>query len=267
MLRVNILPSPSEEIFLTRYEEAAFPKFGELFKADSSSSPLRLLALDPEEASAAIVLENRSERAVTALRYRWGTIDESGKHRSRTVSSDSYMVDIYSAVAEPGSRHLISPSGSVDEASIDHVHAGGGLIGARVGAQHLGRAEPKIVELSFEIDLVLFEDGEIAGPDPDRYATELQWRKPGAQFIAKQIRLAIAESRDVAPVLSALAEVPCIGRLGHVQGDPLLHWIRYYARRYLQAMKQESNTFNWREVRLRHLESRPALPKFYRRSQ
>jgi hypothetical protein len=50
----------------------------------------------------AIVLENRSERAVTALRYRWGTTDEFGKHNVRTVSGDGYVVDAYRAVAAPG---------------------------------------------------------------------------------------------------------------------------------------------------------------------
>jgi hypothetical protein len=42
-------------------------------------------------------------------RYAWRTTDEFGKHNSHTVSSDSYAVDVYRAVAEPGSRHLISP--------------------------------------------------------------------------------------------------------------------------------------------------------------
>jgi hypothetical protein len=224
---VNLLPSPSAEIFLTPCDKAAFPKFAEVFKTFSSSS---LLARDPEEASSAIVFENRSERAVTALRCRWRTTDESGKHNSHTFSSDSYMVDVYSAVAEPGTRHLISPSGSVDEATIDRVHAGGGVMGARVVTRLSGRAEPVIIELTFEIDFLLFDDGEIAGPDPDQYARELQCRKPAAEFVAKQIRLAMNERRDVAPVLSALAEAPCTGRLGHVQGDKLVHWTRHYAR-------------------------------------
>jgi hypothetical protein len=54
----------------------------------------------------------------------------------------------------------------VDEATIDHVQAGGGLIGSGARTKQSGRAEPKIVDLTFEIDFLLFEDGEIAGPDP-----------------------------------------------------------------------------------------------------
>jgi hypothetical protein len=44
---------------------------------------------------------------------------------------------------------------------------------------------------------------------------------PAAEFVAKQIRLAQAEDRDITPVLSALVEIPCLGRLGHAQSDPL----------------------------------------------
>ena len=178
MPRTNLVPSPCAEILLTPYGEVAFPKFGELFQAfSSSSSPLRHLARDPEEAAAAIVLENRSQQAVTGLRYRWGMTDESGKQSTSNASSDSYMVDVYRAVAEPGSRHLISPAGSVDAALIDHVRAGGGLISAGGSKPALSR----VVELTFEIEFVLFEDGEIAGPDPDR------GRKAG-EFAVRRVR-------------------------------------------------------------------------------
>jgi hypothetical protein len=75
--------------------------------------------------------------------------------------------------------------------------------------------------------MLLFADGEISGLDISKFAAELQSRKPAAEFIAKQIRLARAEGRDVTPVLSALVEIPCLGRLGHVRGDPLVHWTRH----------------------------------------
>lgn len=175
------------------------------------------------------------------------------------------MVDVYRAVAEPGSRHLISPSSSVDEASIDRVHVGGGLISISITAKPWPSGET--VKGSFAIDLILFADGEIAGPDTTRYGAELQCRKRAAEFVAKQIRMAIAEGRDVRPVLMALAEVRCFGRLGQAQGDPLTHWTRHYARDYLRATQRakERQTFDMRDARLRHLENRPALPKFYRR--
>lgn len=264
MVRLNIAPSPSAEVALCRYDEVAHPKFRYLFEA-SSDSRLTYLARDPEEASVAVVLENRSDKAITGLRYRWVLTDAAGNQRTHTVSSDSYLVDVFRAVAEPGSRRLISPSGSVDEALIDHVLAGGGIMGASC------RSEPssaEIVERTFEIDFVLFADGEIVGLDSDRFAAELQCRKPAAEFVAKQIRTASAEGRDVTPVLSALSEIPYLGRLGHKQGDPRVHWTKRYARDYLRAMRHQNQApFDMREATLRHLENRPSLPKFYRRTQ
>lgn len=264
MARLNIAPSPNAEIVLCRYNEAAHPKFRCLFEA-SSDSRLVHWARDPEEASSAVVLENRSEKAITGLRYRWVLTDAVGDQRTHMISNDSYMVDVFRAVADPGSRRLISPSGSVDEALIEHVLAGGGVLGGKITSR---RPSTDVVERTFEIDFILFADGEIAGPDGDRFAAELQCRKPAAEFVAKQIRTALAEGRDVTPVLSALSEIPCLGRLGHKQGDPRVHWTKRYARDYLRAMRHQNQaSFDVCEATVRHLENLPMLPKFYRRAQ
>jgi hypothetical protein len=61
--------------------------------------------------------------------------------------------------------------------------------------------------------------GEIVGPDNGRFAVELRCRQRAAEFVAKQIRLAEAEDRDVTPVPSALAEIPVLGNRLYPQGD------------------------------------------------
>ena len=123
------------------------------------------------------MIENRSEKAITALRWRWLKSDASGNIRNNTCSSDSYMVDVFRAVVEPGSRRLISPSANLDESIIDHVLAGGGVVGAKVTG--LRPFLENVAELTFEIDLVLFADGEIAGPDPEKYTLELNFPEAG----------------------------------------------------------------------------------------
>ena len=263
--RLNIVPSPSAEVSLTPYQEALFPKFRQVFDANESS-PLFHLAREPQEASVAVVLENRSMKAITGLAYRWVTVDQSGRSQPRTCFGDSYMVEVYRAIAEPGSRHLITPSGKLDEALIEHVLAGGGFIRAGTGSRSLDN----IVEMTFEVDFILFADGEICGSDPDRRVLELQCRKPAAEFVARQIRRAMEEHGDVEPVLSALAEIPCFGSLHHLgrgPSDPRVLWIKRYAQDYLRKVKRGDDRINWAEAGLRHLENRPALPKFYRRQQ
>jgi hypothetical protein len=265
MSRLNIIPSPTAEVSLTPYDGVAFPKFHQVFDLHSQSSPLIHLAPDPEEASIALVLENRSPKEITALSYRWVTTDQLGESHTQTCSSDSYLVDVHRAIAEPGSRHLITPSGMLDEALIGHVLGGGGLIG--IGIRVKSRPLDKIAETTFEIDTILFADGEVSGADPNRYVMELQCRKPAAEFVAKQIRRARDEDRDVEPVLAALAEIPCLGRLGKAQGDPRVLWTRHYAQDYLRHMNRKTSGVDWAEARLRHLENRPTPPKFYRRPQ
>ena len=264
MLRLDIRPSPCAEIVVTRYDDLAFPRFRELFETPPESSPLHHLARDPKEAPFAVVLENRSDKAITGLSYRIVMTDDSGKQHTRTFVNDSYMTDMYRAIVESGSRQLITPSDSLDERMMDHVLLGGGLIQFRASGLS-ERSLAGVVEMIFEIDFVLFTDGEILGADPDRYVEDLLCRKPAAEFVAKQIRLAINEARDVSPVLSALVDIPRFGRSGDRRGDPLMHWIRHYAREYLHAMGRKIGTIDMHEAKLRHLENRPALPKFHRR--
>jgi hypothetical protein len=261
-MQLTIFPSPSPVVVVHRYDSAAFPAFAPLFEAIAESSPLRHFVRNPEEATFSIVLENRGEKAITAWRYQWVSTSAAGERRIHKFSSDGYGVDMFRPVAEPGSRHLITPSTSVDEALLKQIGAGGGFIASVSGGK---RSWTEVGELTFEIQFLLFADGEIAGPDPDHYALELQCRKRGAEFIAKQIRLAEAEGRDVTPVLSALAEAPSLGGLGLAQGDPLLHWVRHYAKDFLRNMHRKLGEFDMREAKLRHLENRPDLPKFYRR--
>jgi hypothetical protein len=266
MMRFNILPSPTSSIVLHRYEKALFPVFNQLFENPSPSSPVRHLARDPEEALAAVILENHSEKPITAWRFRWQFTNVSGQQRAGTISGDCYAVDVFRPIADPASRHLIAPSACVSEAFLNHLLSGGGFVGGSI--RSIGRAHTlsNLTEVTFEIHLVVFVDGEIAGPDPDHFAAELQGRKRAAEFVAKQIRMAQVEGRDVTPVLSALAEAPSLGSLGRPQGDPLFHSVRYYASDYLRHMHRKIGNLDMAEAKLRHLEHRPTLPDFYRRS-
>jgi hypothetical protein len=255
-------PSPSNEVVLSRFDAALFPKFRIIFEGPWSGRSLEFLAQPSDEAERAVVMENRSGKDITALRYFWVMTGEDGNVGKHTVSLDSYMVDVYHPVLKGGDRKLICRGSAVDESVLDHLLGGGGIMGAGSGSDP--ESMRGVVSLRLDIDMLLFADGEIAGLDTSKFAAELQSRKPAAEFVAKQIRLAQAEDRDITPVLSALVEIPCLGRLGHAQGDPLVHWTRHYAREYLHAARRQIGNVDMREANLQHLENRPALPKFHR---
>lgn len=262
-MRFTITPSPSEEVVLTAYDKNAYPKFAQLFEPMDESSRLRLLAIDPKQAATAIVVENRSARAITGLRFRWEIRDISGRNSRSILVTDSYASEPVKPVTEPHSLLLVTQSGYLEEGLIERVRAGtGGLIAARIGDGHRPSAEA--TDVVFQIDLLLFADGEISGPDPDKYVQELRCRKPAADFVIKQIRMAKAEGRDANPVLSALVEAPSLGRVGSPQGDPYVHWTKRFARSCLQHMKG-SNETDRLEGYLRYLENHTAPPTFFRR--
>lgn len=255
-MEFSIGDSPLPEVTFRRYVADSFPKFRVVFEPNRESGPLRFLARAAEDAEFAVVMENHSRKDLTALRYLWIMTHEDGQLRKRTCSSDSYMVDVYRPVLKADDRALITRSGIIHESTIDHVANGGGTIGSRVGVT--GRKDtPAVKSLRFEVDMLLFADGELAGPDANKFAFELHSRKPAAEFVARQIRAAEAENRDVTPVLKALAAMP------HLRDDHLAASTREYASQYLRNMQPEKIRIGT----LRHLENRPTLPKFYRRDR
>ena len=247
-MQLTIVASPSPDIVLRHYDPALFPKFRVVFEDPEPGSPLGFLVCPPEEAQTAVVLENLSARDITALRHGWMIKREDGSENRRTISADSYAVDVYHPVLRAADRTLITWSRTVGESLLDHLRGGGGLMGAGASHRPLGGI---VASLQFEIDFVLFADGEIAGPDRERFGDELRCRKPAAEFVAKQIRLAQSESRDVKPVLSAIRDMPRLSRLRGAHGDPLVHWIQYYAREYLGSMGRKIGSVDMPEAELR----------------
>jgi hypothetical protein len=251
-MELEITKSPHPAIVVSAYDPNRFPKFDVIFDPSESDPPLRFLKLPQKKAHTAVVIENVADRDVTALRYRWLMTGVDGKVRTHTVSSDSYYTQ-YQPVLKRGDRKLVSGSLAVDESLIDHLLKGGGAVGGGIGMGG-GDREEMLRALRFEIDTLVFEDGELAGEDTAKYAAELQCRKRSAEFVVRQIHLAKAEGRDVAPVLSALREAP------YLRDDFLADWTQQFASQLLSSM---THTQMW-DARMRHLQNLPTLPRFYR---
>jgi len=107
----TIGPSPTHQIVFNRYDAAQFPKFKSVFEQVPNQGAFSLLAQPPEEAARAVVMENRSDKDVTAFRYEWLMTDQHSKVRKRTVSCDSYQLEDRRAVLRAKERKLISRLG------------------------------------------------------------------------------------------------------------------------------------------------------------
>ena len=270
MVRLNFVPSPHPEVVVSRYDEALFPEFGPLFEITEAPQSMPLgFRYDPTEASIVVVLENRSEKAITALRYRWNTVDACGTQRTSHT-----WIDIYShnenegssrpPAVEPGARKIISRRMIADKSVADSVRNGGGTPWFLL-ASNWDLADA--IEHTFAIDLIVFADGEISGPDPDHYALELLSRKRVAEFVAQQIRLAVAENRDVTPVLNALCMIPSWASMDLIRLDePIVRNTKHFIGNiYLARTRMPGDFATMREAALKCLENQPTLPKFYRR--
>ncbi len=243
---LHIVPSPAEEIELSRYVERELPAFGRLQEAAARSLPLQQLLGGVEEDAGTVVLENAGAKNLTALAWRWTFVDAHEQSRTRTSSADSYGNAGARPVAAAGTRLRLTPDGGISEVPLEGVQAARRLPGV---AQ-----PPGVMEVWFQIDLLLFADGELAGSDPDRFALELQHRRRAADFVAQQIRAARGEGRDAAPVLAALRDVP------HLHDDALARTVSRFAR---ESLQMPAHAF---QAALRYLEGRPELPDLYRRA-
>jgi hypothetical protein len=272
MMRLNLVPSPHPEVVVSRFDEALFPEFRPLF--EGTEAPRFLppgFRHDPSQASTVVVLENRSEKAITALRYRWDTVDASGTQRTSHTCSDIYSYNenegssrpsaIEPGVVEPGAIKIISYYCMADKSEADAVRQGGGTASFLVTPTwDLADA----VERTFAMDLIVFADGEISGPDPDHYALELLSRKRVAEFVAEQVRMAVAENRDVTPILNALSMIPSWLSMDQLRLDePVLRNTKHFAGIYLAFTRRPGDVATMREAALKRLENQPTLPKFY----
>jgi hypothetical protein len=75
---LKVIPSPSSQVAITPFDETLYPAFKKIFEPQPEDSRLRHFARDPSEIPLSLVLENRSEKAITGLSYRWRKLEGSG---------------------------------------------------------------------------------------------------------------------------------------------------------------------------------------------
>src|ERR1700761_9021906 len=131
-MRLIILPSPSASIALRHYQEEDRTAFHFLSDVLPRETPFLGKTNEPAGASPAVILENLSDKEITALCCCWSVRDSAGRTRTHMVTNDSYKVDVYHPVVLPRSKQLLCVSGrlDVDQSLYDHVLAGGGLMGS-----------------------------------------------------------------------------------------------------------------------------------------
>jgi hypothetical protein len=198
--------------------------------------------------SNAFLLANESDKAIVGLMALWTFTDANGFPRTEQVHTDSFMQPHSPVLLLPHARLIVAPGAFLPEALAQAPHIGARLedLDGRLNRDILGATQIKV-----QIDLVIFEDGEIAGPNETRYDTMIQNRKIAATQIAKQVRNALSNGDDPKITLGHILET------APSQSDSMAVWTNIYAK-----MLQRSPTS---EKQLHALETLPEPPKFYKK--
>ena len=171
------------------------------------ASPENLPGFDPAAVQqfhpSTFILVNQSSRAIVALAVQWTYTNQNGQPGLHTHRSDSFMISRFNAVVPAHGELLVAPGVFLAESLALSPHVGPSL------AALDGRAAPNVPvasQVTIKIDAIIFEDGEVVGPNQTRYDAEIQSRKIAAEQLAKQVRNAQALGNDPTSVLRQMLE-------------------------------------------------------------
>jgi hypothetical protein len=235
-VNVRFAPSPTPYITITPANADNLPGFDN--SAVSKFHP------------AAFILTNQSGRAIVGLAVRWVYVDQNGRQGLLTHQSDSFSKANANAVISPRARLLVAPGVFLPESLAQSPHIGPPLEALD------GRPVPDMataLEITVQIDSIIFEDGQVVGPNNSKLDAQIQGRNIAAGELAKQIRN--AQSRGEEPTSTLRQILENAKEAPTDRSDYISSWKLKHSRRLLN-----SPVF---EKRLTELENMPAPPKFY----
>jgi hypothetical protein len=187
--QVTIENPANSGISVSLYDATKNPAFAKLFE------DRELAKLLPYS----VVLTNLSKNAVVGLTLRWTLTDRSGQMQIYDRRTDSFFL-VRTPILQAGSNALVAGDLLLPESL-----ATSGFVATR-SADADRFADKAHVTLS--IDTVIFEGGEIRGPDASRSVAYIQARKTAADTVVNTMRRAIAEGETFATLSQLAAQRP-----------------------------------------------------------
>jgi hypothetical protein len=232
-MQVQLNPSPSSAIVLAAATPALLPDFPSSVVAQFHPSTFLLTDQDP------------SGRAIVALAVQWVYTDNSGHQGEDSLRSDKYLRQTPNVLLPPSASLLVAPGVFLQKALALGPHIGSPLQALDGHGSSWAATASKI---TITVDCVIFEDGEVVGPNNSHLDLEIQSRKIAAGKLAKQVRSVQSAGGDPTPVLKQLAATSS-------DSDFVILWTSILASRLLNAPVLNTQ--------LAALENMPALPNFF----
>jgi len=202
---------------------------------------------------ASFVLKNLSNRAIVAIAVEWSYTAQDG-HEGRGFAKSNSLSTNTGAVVQPYERLFVGPKVFLPESLAFAPHIGSPFEALDGRSAHWAATASQITA---KIDVVIFEDGELVGPDQSQLGVEIQSQKMAADQIASKVRYAQSQGQDPTPMLKQIAEAPMESTT-----DFIGLWSGLYAHQLLSA--QGSNNF---DARLTAMEKTPTPLKIFRKTQ
>jgi len=174
--KMTIGPSPDKSVTVTALGKNT--PFEKAFNAETDSSR-----------DMHAIVTNNSDRAIVAAIVQWHYTDAKGITRGVLVASDSWQrphsgPNDKAEVVPAHSRALFGPTATILEA---HIGASG-LTGAAIMPIRFTPFEG-FTNPDFAIDLLVFSDGEMVGPDTKHYSTDIPARYSAGQRVVAAWKL------------------------------------------------------------------------------
>jgi hypothetical protein len=201
---------------------------------------------------ASFALTNLSDRAIVAIAVEWSYTSQDGQPGQTFYKISNLYVKNAKAVVQARTRVFVGPNMVLPESLAFAPH-----IGPRLEALD-GRLAPWAAtasQISATIDTLVFEDGELVGPNHSQYDLEIQSQKLAADQIASKVRYAQSQGQDPTAMLKQVADATLAS-----PSDFIGIWSALYAQQLLNA--RDSRTF---DVRLSAMEQTPTPLTIFRK--
>jgi len=211
-----------------------------------------------------VVLENTSDKAIVAITAMWEYTDPAGHPQKIMLTSDGFSGTGAAQIVAPHSITFLGQQQVIPEATAAHAARGGGYSGP-------GKQRELPGEKTLTIDAIVFEDGEITGPDTNQLAIQLPARKAAALRVATAMRQAMATHTDITQAMDGLiAERPEPTPESVTEYNARIRYADQIKSMYSPAMHARlgnADPSDFANGFLRHLESMPQPPKMFRKEQ
>jgi hypothetical protein len=235
--KTTIDASPSPQVTLLPFDAAVFPAFKEVF--DSRTAGL---------AAASVVVSNATDKAIIGISIQWTLTDAAGVESVYSNRTHSFLVASGRPLALPHGRLLAGPQTFVSEAVLPHPD--GGIIAPLPNDQTVARFTTAS-KIRIEVDSIIFQDGEVIGPDHLGLVDAIRDRSDAARAIVKRVEEAQAKGNDPAQALRSLVASPVM------KGDHVARFELGFANSLLHARHPERDLEALKEI--------PTPPLFFRK--